>query len=53
MIDTSDIGHRLPAFSAEVEKGRLRFFAKAIDQTDPVYTDEGAAQAAGYAGLPG
>ena len=52
MIDTQYIGHRLPAFSVEVEKGRLRFFAKAIGQTDPVYTDEAAAQAAGYAGLP-
>ena len=52
MIDTSYIGHRLPAFSAEVEMGRLRFFAKAIGQTDPVYTDEAAALAAGYAGLP-
>ncbi len=52
MIDNSYIGHRLPAFSAEVEKGRLRFFAKAINQTDPVYTDEAAAQAAGDAGLP-
>ena len=52
MIDKRYIGHRLPTFSAEVEKGRLRFFAKAIGQTDPVYTDEAAAQAAGHAGLP-
>jgi hypothetical protein len=28
--------------------GRLRFFAKAIGQTDPVYTDEAAARAAGH-----
>jgi acyl dehydratase len=39
-------------FSATVEKGRLRFFAKAIGETDPVYTDEAAAQAAGHPGLP-
>ena len=52
MIDAQYIGHRLPAFSVEVEKGRLRFFAKAIGQTDPVYTDESAAQAVGYASLP-
>jgi acyl dehydratase len=42
----------MPKFSATVEKGRLRFFAKAIGETDPVYTDEAAAQAAGHPGLP-
>ena len=51
-LDTHYIGHRLPPFSAEVEKGRLKFFAKAIGQTDPVYTDEAAALAAGHAALP-
>ncbi len=52
MIDTSHIGHRLPVFSALVEAGRLKFFAKAIGQTDPVYTDESAALAAGHPALP-
>ena len=52
MIDRRYIGHTLPAFSVDVEKGRLRFFAKAIGQTDPVYVDEEAARAAGHAGLP-
>ena len=52
MIDRQYIGHTMPKFSATVEKGRLRFFAKAIGQTDPVYTDEAAAQAAGHPGLP-
>ncbi len=52
MIDTQYIGHKLPVFSAELEKGRLRFFAKAIGLTDPVYTDEAAAQAAGHPALP-
>ncbi|NDG38814.1 MAG: MaoC family dehydratase [Betaproteobacteria bacterium] len=52
MIDTKHIGHRFSAFSAEVERGRLKFFAKAIGQSDPVYTDEAAAKAAGYPGLP-
>ena len=36
----------------DVEKGRLRFFAKATGQTDPVYSDEVAARAAGHPGLP-
>lgn len=51
-LDTAFIGHRLPAFNAEVEKGRLKFFAKAIGQADPVYTDEAAALAAGHPALP-
>lgn len=52
MLDRQYIGHTTPKFSATVEKGRLRFFAKAIGETDPVYTDEAAAQAAGHPGLP-
>ncbi|WPN44698.1 MULTISPECIES: MaoC family dehydratase N-terminal domain-containing protein [unclassified Pseudomonas] len=52
MADKSLIGRSLGVTSAEVEKGRLRFFAKAIGETDPVYTDEAAAQAAGYKSLP-
>ncbi|MCY1430468.1 hypothetical protein D9M71_464170 [compost metagenome] len=52
MADKSLIGRSLGVTSAEVEKGRLRFFAKAIGETDPVYTDEAAARAAGYTSLP-
>jgi acyl dehydratase len=52
MIDKRFIGHVMPTFSAEVEKGRLRFFAKATGQTDPVYADEAAARAAGFPSLP-
>lgn len=35
-----------------VEAGFLKFFAKATGETDPVYFDEAAAQAAGHPGLP-
>jgi len=52
MIDRRHIGHQLPPFQVEVEKGRLRFFAKATGQTDPVYIDESAARDAGHPGLP-
>lgn len=52
MIDRKHIGKILPPAVLEIEKGRLRFFAKAIGETDPVYTDEAAAQAAGYPSLP-
>ena len=51
-LDTQHIGHRFAPFSAEVERGRLTFFAKAIGETDPVYTDEAAAKAAGHPALP-
>ena len=51
-LDTQYIGHRFEPFSADVEKGRLKFFAKAIGQTDPVYTDEAEAKRAGHPALP-
>lgn len=52
MPDKNLIGQSLGVTQAEVEKGRLRFFAKAIGETDPIYTDEAAAHAAGYRALP-
>jgi hypothetical protein len=52
MADKSLIGRSLGTATTEVEKGRLRFFAKAIGETNPVYTDEKAAQAAGHRSLP-
>ena len=52
MIDRKHIGTALPKATLEIEKGRLRFFAKAIGETDPIYTDEAAAKAAGYSTLP-
>jgi len=52
MIDRKWIGHRLPASVLPIERTRLQFFAKAIGETDPVYTDADAARAAGYADLP-
>lgn len=52
MIDKRHIGTVLEPLTVEVEKGRLRFFAKAIGEKDPVYTDEAAARAAGHSSLP-
>ena len=52
MIDPRHIGHTLPPYAVDVEKGRLKFFAKAIGQTDPVYSDEATAKAAGHPSLP-
>jgi acyl dehydratase len=51
MIDRKWIGYRLPARSAEVEKGQIILFCKAIGETRPIHVDIGAARAAGYRGL--
>jgi acyl dehydratase len=52
MIDKKHIGMRFPLHQATVEAGQLRFFAKATGETNPLYFDPAAAQAAGHPGLP-
>ncbi|MGI9292717.1 MAG: MaoC family dehydratase N-terminal domain-containing protein [Pseudomonadales bacterium] len=52
MLDKRYIGHRFPDFSTTVETGRLKFFAKAIGENDPIYFDEEAARAAGHRDIP-
>ena len=52
MIDKSHIGHSFEPFTVEIEKGRLKFFARATGQENPIYLDEDAAKAAGYSSLP-
>jgi hypothetical protein len=51
-VPQSAIGQALPPITAAIERGRLRFFAEAIGETDPVYTDLASAAAAGYPDLP-
>jgi acyl dehydratase len=51
-LDPTFVGTELPATTLTVDAGRLRFFAKAIGETNPLYTDVDAAKAAGYADLP-
>jgi len=51
-MDKKWIGYQLPESELAVERGRLRFFAKVIGETDPVYTEIEAARAAGYRDLP-
>lgn len=41
----------LEPLTFEVERGRLRAFARSIGETDPVYTDVEAARAAGHPDL--
>ena len=52
MIDRKVLGMVFPTHSTTAEAGQLRFFAKAIGETNPVYFDEAAARAAGHPGLP-
>jgi len=52
MIDRKWIGHETAASVLPIERSRLQFFAKAIGETQAIYTDRNAAQAAGYADLP-
>lgn len=51
-ISPDIIGTELPSFSCDVERGRVRFFAEVIGETDPVFSDVEAARAAGHADLP-
>lgn len=51
-LNPSVIGRQLPPITMTMDRGRLRFFAKAIGETNPVFTDLQAAQAAGHRDLP-
>ncbi|KQX19617.1 acyl dehydratase [Sphingomonas sp. Root50] len=51
-VDASLIGTGRPGSSLLVTRSRLRFFAKAIGQTDPVFFDVDAARRAGHPDLP-
>jgi acyl dehydratase len=51
-VNPAIVGKELPATTLTVDAGRLRFFAQAIGETNPVYTDTKAAKAAGYQDLP-
>jgi acyl dehydratase len=51
MLDKSLIGKKYPEFSFEVEKGKIREFARAIGDNNPVYFDEEAAIREGFGGL--
>lgn len=52
IFERSTKGHALPTVSVDVERGKIRFFAKALGEIDPIHSDIAAAQAAGYPDLP-
>ena len=51
MLDRTLIGRESEPVLHEVEKGGIRRFADAVGDPNPLYQDEEAARAAGYAGL--
>jgi acyl dehydratase len=52
MLDRNFIGHEFAPRFADVEKGQLKFFAKATGETNSIYFDEDAARGAGHKALP-
>ncbi|MCC6009028.1 MAG: MaoC family dehydratase N-terminal domain-containing protein, partial [Rhodobacteraceae bacterium] len=46
------VGHVFEPHEAQIERGRLRLFAAATGETNPVHTDEVAAPAAGFSAQP-
>jgi acyl dehydratase len=47
-VDTSKIGKQYPPFEYEVGREKIREYANAVGETNPVHHDRAAAQAAGY-----
>ena len=52
MADLSKVGTEYPPIIWEVERGKIREFAKAIGDPNPVYLDEEAAVTEGYKDIP-
>lgn len=48
MIEEKYIGETFPAFTVDVEIWQLKFFAKAVGETNPIYFDEQRAREAGH-----
>ena len=51
-VSADVIGRSLPTVETTVERGRLRFFAEAIGDENPIYRDLDAAREAGHPDLP-
>ena len=52
MIDKKLIGHEFEPITLSVEESRLKFVAKAIGETNPVYSDLDAAKAERHPSIP-
>ncbi|HEX4208185.1 MAG TPA: MaoC family dehydratase N-terminal domain-containing protein [Ktedonobacteraceae bacterium] len=52
MFDTSKVGHSFPAYTVEIERGKVHELAQAIGDPNPIYHSHAAAQEAGYQDVP-
>ena len=52
MPDQSHVGLELDEVTLPVERGKVREFARALHESDPIYQDAAAAAAAGFAAIP-
>lgn len=52
MLDRSRIGLEFPVGACRVERGRIKLYAQAIGETDPLYRDVEVARARGYPDIP-
>ncbi len=51
IFDRTTKGHITPAIEVTLERGALAFFAQTIGETNPIYFDPAAAQAAGHSDI--
>lgn len=51
IFDRTTKGASLPPVEVDVERGRIRFFAQVLGETDPIHTDVEAARVAGHPDL--
>lgn len=51
LFDRSTKGRSLDSVSVQVERGRIRFFAQSLGETDPIHLDIDSARKAGYPDL--
>lgn len=52
MVDKSLLGKEFPGPTWGIEKGKIKEFANAIEDPNPIFRDEAAAKAAGFPGIP-
>ena len=51
-VDTSLIGKPTPGSRVVLERGPVSYFARALTDENPIYSDDAAAKAAGFDGIP-
>jgi len=52
MVDESVVGKEFPPFEFPIERGKIKEFARALGDSNPVYTDENVAKAMGFKAIP-